>query len=80
MRREIAAREDEAAMRPDGEMGVMQTTGHNRKRDAATRARRVSLDLTDGDFDRKLLEAMERIERLRSKATVAVGSLLAADE
>lgn len=41
-----------------------------------SRARRVRLDDT-GDLDRKLSEALERIERARSKALVAVGTILA---
>lgn len=31
----------------------------------------------DAELDRRLIEAMERIERIRSKAAFAVGSLLA---
>jgi len=40
----------------------------------------VSLDLTDPKddvIDLKLLEALERIERVRSKALSAVGSMIA---
>lgn len=46
---------------------------------AATRPRRASLDLTEQQdvLDLKLLEAIERIERVRSKALVAVGSMIA---
>jgi hypothetical protein len=38
--------------------------------------RRVRLDETV-EIDRRLLEALERIERARSKALVAVGTILA---
>lgn len=46
---------------------------------AATRGRRISLDLRDQQdvLDLKMTEAIERIERLRSKALSAVGSMLA---
>lgn len=55
----------------------MRTTRDNRKPKAATDHASVSLDLTDGqELDRKLAEAIERIERLRSRAAIAVGSLL----
>jgi len=59
-------------------MGLMETRRGNRKSGAATRTRSVSLDLTDGSeaLDRKLAEAIERIERLRSKAAMAAGSIL----
>lgn len=56
----------------------MQTRRDNRKTATATRGATISLDLTDGQevLDRKLAEAIERIERVRSKAAIAVGSLL----
>lgn len=53
------------------EMGIMA------KARRSTRAeRRVRLDETV-ELDRKLTEALERIERARSKALVAVGTILA---
>lgn len=60
-------------------MGVMQPRRGNQKRGAETAARRVSLDLTERQdaLDRRLVEAMERIERIRSKALLAVGTMLA---
>lgn len=39
-------------------------------------SRRVRLD-ESAEIDRKLVEALERIERARSKALVAVGTILA---
>ena len=57
----------------------MQSRRQNRKSVDATRSRRTSLDLTEQRdvLDLKLLEAIERIERVRSKALVAVGSIIA---
>lgn len=57
----------------------MQSSRHNRKSIEAPRARRTSLDLTEKQdvLDLKLIEAIERIERVRSKALVAVGSMIA---
>ena len=56
----------------------MQQRRGNRNATAATRPRRTSLDLTEQRdvLDLKLLEALERIERVRSKALVAVGSMM----
>lgn len=59
----------------------MQSRRDSRNTEGATRARRVSLDLTDSSseaLDRKVMEAIERIERLRSKTLVVVGAMLAA--
>lgn len=49
------------------------------KSTGATQGRRVSLDLTDRSdtLDLMLMEAMERLERVRSKAVLAVGTMLA---
>jgi hypothetical protein len=60
-------------------MGTMQQTRGNRKQTGATRAQRISLDSVEQNdtLDLRMLEAMERIERLRSKALMAVGTLLA---
>lgn len=57
----------------------MQSRRNNRNTVDATRPRRTSLDLTEQDdvLDLKLIEAIERIERVRSKALVAVGSMIA---
>ncbi|MCA1830657.1 MAG: hypothetical protein LC663_03990 [Actinobacteria bacterium] len=61
----------------------MQSRPNKKNRTVATRSRRVSLDLTDEPqselLERKMMEAIERIERLRSKA-LYVGSMLAAAE
>lgn len=64
-----------------GEMGRMQQTRGTRKCESAMDHRRISLDVTDQQdaLDRKMREAIERIERVRSKALLAVGSMLAAD-
>lgn len=59
----------------------MQRTRQSEKQEGRTRARSVSLDVTDHDaLDLKMLEAIERIERVRSKAMLAVGSMLAAHQ
>ena len=60
-------------------MGAMQETRASRKRDGATPVRRISLDKveTQDALDRKMLEAIERIERLQSRTLLAVGSILA---
>ncbi|MFA5889495.1 MAG: hypothetical protein WDA27_00850 [Actinomycetota bacterium] len=59
----------------------MQQTRGTRKRGSAIDHHRISLDVTDQQdvLDRKMREAIERIERVRSKALLAVGSMLAAD-
>lgn len=61
------------------EMGDMQSRRGSRKVRSATRGQRVSLDLTDKQdvLDLKLIEALEAIERVRSKAMLAVGSMIA---
>lgn len=60
----------------------MQARTNKRNRTVATRSRKISLDLTDEPqselLERKMIEAIERIERLRSKA-LYVGSMLAAE-
>jgi hypothetical protein len=58
----------------------MQFKRGNRKGEGATHASRPSLDLTGQQdvLDLKLLEAIERIERVRSKAMMAVGSMIEA--
>jgi len=59
----------------------MQSSRSSRNHTAATRNRHVSLDLTEHSdvLDLKLLEAIQRIERVRSKALMAVGSMMAGD-
>lgn len=58
-------------------MGDMKPTRDNEKRASATRAKRRSLDITDErEIDLKLVEALERIERVRSKALAALGTML----
>lgn len=65
----------------------MQPRRENRKRDPETGVRRLSLDSTDREIldltdqrdalDRKMSEAIERIERVRSMALLAVGRMMA---
>lgn len=57
----------------------MQSSRTRRDLTTETRGRKVSLDLTETQdvLDLKMLEALERIERVRSKALSAVGSMLA---
>lgn len=57
----------------------MQSSGGIRNRSGATRPRRTSLTRTDGAdvIDLKLMEAIQRIERVRSKALMAVGTMIA---
>jgi hypothetical protein len=59
----------------------MQPTGDGGNHKRAARARTISLDITDrrDALDRRLAEAMERIERVRSKALAAVGTMLMQD-
>lgn len=58
----------------------MQSKRQHRNHGGATHARRISLNVAERQdvLDLKLLEAMERIERVRSKAAIAVGSMIAA--
>ena len=57
----------------------MQSRRDGKALSGATRTRGISLDLTDQQdvLDLKMVEALERIERLHSKAISAVGSMLA---
>lgn len=59
----------------------MQSSRTRRDLTTETRGRKVSLDLTETQdvLDLKMLEALERIERVRSKALSAVGSMLAGE-
>lgn len=61
------------------EMGTMQPRRASRNHGTATRARRMSLDLTDKQdaIDLRMLEVLERIERVQSMALRAAGTLLA---
>lgn len=59
------------------ELGIMAKAARTTQRQRSERTRNVRLDDVM-DIDRKLIEALERIERARSKALVAVGSILAA--
>lgn len=63
-----------------GEMGIMRTRQQTQKQSTATRVRKVSLDTLDPQdhLDRKMLEAIARIERVRSMALAAVGTMLSA--
>jgi hypothetical protein len=59
----------------------MQSSRNNRNRHPETRRRTVSLDQpkdNDSIIDLKLLEAIERLERVQSKALNALGSILSA--
>jgi hypothetical protein len=59
----------------------MQSSRDNRNRHRETRRRTVSLDQpkdNDSIIDLKLLEAIERLERVQSKALNALGSILSA--
>ncbi len=57
----------------------MQSSGGIRNGSVATRPRRTSLNRKEGAdvIDLKLIEAIERIERVRSKAMMAVGTMIA---
>ena len=45
---------------------------------AIRQVRRIKLDIAEEDLDRRLVETVARLERVRSKALTAVESLLAA--
>lgn len=55
----------------DGEMGIMTEKRHPRN------AQHADLRATTDDLDRRLEEAIMRLERVRSKALNAVESMLA---
>jgi hypothetical protein len=57
----------------------MQPREDNQKRSGATRPNQRSFQHTEAqEIDLKLVEALERIERVRSKALAALGSMLSA--
>jgi hypothetical protein len=60
----------------------MQQTRAIRKQAGATRARRISLDSSEqtDTLDLRMLELMQRIERVSSKARLAVGTMLSAQQ
>lgn len=53
-------------------MGIMTTHAK-----AIRQVRRIQLDVGADDLDRRLVETVARLERVRSKALSAVGSMLA---
>ncbi|HVL90976.1 MAG TPA: hypothetical protein VM841_12155 [Actinomycetota bacterium] len=56
----------------------MQPRKDNQKRITATHAMHDSLDATEAhhEIDLKMVEALQRIERVRSKALAALGTLI----
>lgn len=57
----------------------MQPREDNQKRSGATRPKRISLEQVEAqEIDLKLVEALARIERVRSKALAALGTMLSA--
>lgn len=53
-------------------MGIMTTHAK-----AIRQVRRIQLDVASEDLDRRLVETVARLERVRSKALTAVGSFMA---
>ena len=56
----------------------MQPSGGNKKRNSASRRQGDSLDRTQREIDLKMVEALARIERVRSKALAALGTMISA--
>ncbi len=56
----------------------MQPSGGNKKRISASRRQGDSLDRTQREIDLKMVEALARIERVRSKALAALGTMISA--
>lgn len=55
---------------------IMQPSRDNRKPIATSRATEDSFDGAQTEIDLKLVEALARIERVRSKALTALGTLI----
>ncbi|MHB8511546.1 MAG: hypothetical protein ACYDCC_05145 [Actinomycetota bacterium] len=56
----------------------MQPIEDNQKRTAASRPASDSFHPVEQEIDLKLVEALERIERVRSKALAALGNMISA--
>src|ERR1041384_3384318 len=71
-------REVPRSIRSEGD-GVMQSRRGTRNQATATRARHVSLDLSERQdaLDMRLIQVLERIERVQSIALEAAETLLA---
>lgn len=56
----------------------MQSSENNQNRITASRVQSDSFDGGEQEIDLKMVEALARIERVRSKALAALGSLISA--